>query len=132
MANAWPMCINDEESVDHLLLKCWVAQELWNSVFSWFGCCWVLPNSLVDHFVEWKVPLRTSREKEMWQSSFVAILLLVWKESNLRCFEGNARNADAPVDSLKFMVASWMSFLPSFQGFSTNQILLNWRTVAFT
>lgn len=39
VVNACPMCLADEESVDHLLLKCKLAQRLWNSVLSWFGLC---------------------------------------------------------------------------------------------
>lgn len=60
-----------------------------------------MPNSLVDHLVERKVPIRKSRGKDMWQASFVDVLWLVWKERNLRCFEGKARRIEDLAESLK-------------------------------
>ena len=38
IVNAYPMCLADEESVDHLLLNCRVAKGLWFEVLSWFHC----------------------------------------------------------------------------------------------
>ena len=37
------MCKNAEESVDHLLLHCWAARQLWHFVFKFVGIAWVLP-----------------------------------------------------------------------------------------
>ena len=36
----------DEETIDHLLMHCPVARELWNLVFSLFGILWVMPMGL--------------------------------------------------------------------------------------
>jgi hypothetical protein len=37
------MCKVDGESVDHLLLHCPYARELWDMVFALFGVQWVMP-----------------------------------------------------------------------------------------
>ena len=37
------MCKLGGESVNHLLLHCKFAQELWNMVFTLFGVHWVIP-----------------------------------------------------------------------------------------
>uniref|UniRef100_A0A2N9IKB6 Reverse transcriptase zinc-binding domain-containing protein n=1 Tax=Fagus sylvatica TaxID=28930 RepID=A0A2N9IKB6_FAGSY len=37
------MCKADGESIDHLLLHCVYAKELWDMVFAMFGICWVMP-----------------------------------------------------------------------------------------
>jgi hypothetical protein len=35
----------DGESVDHLLLHCVYAKELWDMIFGWFGISWVMPRA---------------------------------------------------------------------------------------
>ena len=39
--NGCPICLRDEETVDHLMLICKIAWMIWKSVIKWFGCCWV-------------------------------------------------------------------------------------------
>jgi hypothetical protein len=36
------MCKKSEESIDHFLLHCEVARELWSSLFHLFGVDWVM------------------------------------------------------------------------------------------
>lgn len=50
LVNASPMCLADEESVDHLLLRCKVAQEVLAHVVGLFGCHRVFPNSILEAF----------------------------------------------------------------------------------
>ena len=35
------------ESIDHLLIHCEVAKELWSSILKLFGMDWVMPRSFV-------------------------------------------------------------------------------------
>uniref|UniRef100_A0A2N9F8V6 Reverse transcriptase zinc-binding domain-containing protein n=1 Tax=Fagus sylvatica TaxID=28930 RepID=A0A2N9F8V6_FAGSY len=47
------MCKVDGESVDHLLLHCAYAKELWDLVFAMFGIAWVMPATVRDLFDCW-------------------------------------------------------------------------------
>jgi hypothetical protein len=47
------LCEKEGESVDHLLLHCGTASELWNAFFVRFGLCWVMPRSVKDLLVSW-------------------------------------------------------------------------------
>ena len=38
------MCKKSEESVNHLLLHCPIAYELWSMVWTLFGLLWVMPH----------------------------------------------------------------------------------------
>jgi hypothetical protein len=40
------MCKRDGETIDHLLLHCLVAKELWDMVLTLFGVQWVMPRSI--------------------------------------------------------------------------------------
>ena len=51
VVNACPMCLEDEETIDHLLLRCNGAVKIWNTVISWFGCNWVFPNQIQNLFM---------------------------------------------------------------------------------
>uniref|UniRef100_A0A2N9FJQ0 Reverse transcriptase zinc-binding domain-containing protein n=1 Tax=Fagus sylvatica TaxID=28930 RepID=A0A2N9FJQ0_FAGSY len=47
------LCKMDGESVDHLLLHCAYAKELWDLVFAMFGISWVMPTRVRDLFDCW-------------------------------------------------------------------------------
>ena len=42
------MCKRCGELVDHLLLHCPIAYELWSSLFFLFGIHWVMPHRVID------------------------------------------------------------------------------------
>uniref|UniRef100_A0A2N9IC50 BTB domain-containing protein n=1 Tax=Fagus sylvatica TaxID=28930 RepID=A0A2N9IC50_FAGSY len=48
------MCKADGESVDHLLLHCVYAKELWDVVFAMFGVFWVMPGRVRELFACWQ------------------------------------------------------------------------------
>jgi hypothetical protein len=49
------MCKNSGESIDHILLRCEVAIEIWNKVFQLFGVMRVMPGRLKDCLGSWRV-----------------------------------------------------------------------------
>lgn len=57
LINVCPMCLDNEELVDHLFLTCRFAQRMWSEMFGWFGCSWVIPPSLSNLFHAWVSPL---------------------------------------------------------------------------
>lgn len=75
------MCLANEEPVDHLLI-CPISQFMWRMVLRWFGCSWVFPYSLKAHFEAWKMAVGSKRGKDLWRSSFLAIIWNIWKVRN--------------------------------------------------
>jgi hypothetical protein len=59
------MCKKSEESIDHLLLYCEVARELWNSLFQLFGVVWVMPQRVRDLLVSWRGQLGQHKVLEL-------------------------------------------------------------------
>ena len=130
VVNACPLCLKDEEFVDHILLKRNFAHRTWSVVLGWFGFSWVLPNSLSDPFEAWICPSMAPRGKEMWKLSFLAVIWIIWKKRNTRHFKGIASCVNSITDKIKLFVALWVSINPNFQGILLDQVLLNWKEIS--
>lgn len=48
------MCKRSGESIDHLLLHCPIAYEMWTMVCCLFGLQWVMPKMAIDMFSAWQ------------------------------------------------------------------------------
>ena len=48
------MCKKRGELVDHLLLHCLIASELWSLVFCLFGIHCVMPYKVIELFESWQ------------------------------------------------------------------------------
>ena len=119
-----PLCLEDEESLDHLLLKCNFANRIWSVVLGWFRCSWVLPRSLSDLFEAWIFQYMAPRGREMWKLSFLAVIWFIWKERNDRCFKRIASCVDSITCKIQLFVALWVSVIPSFQGIMLDQMVV--------
>ena len=127
VVNACPFCLKDEESVDHILVKCNFANMTRSVVLGLF----MVPYSLSDLFEAWTCPSMAPRGKEMWKLSFLAVIWIIWKESNTRCFKG-IMGVNSITDKIKLFVALWVSINPNFQGILLDQVLLNWKEIALS
>ena len=132
MVNACPMCLEDEETVDHLLLRCIYAVKIWNSVIGWFGCKWVLPKLLQHLFEAWKSPTGSLRGKELCKLLFLLAIWHIWKERNARCFEETNSFEEILSDKIKFSVAQWVKINTLFKDYPMHQIMYNWNDIAFS
>lgn len=59
------MCKQDRESVDHLLLHCSMARELWALALSLFGIHWVMPKRMADF---WKGRFDRHHSRGNWNA----------------------------------------------------------------
>uniref|UniRef100_A0A2N9FU80 Reverse transcriptase domain-containing protein n=1 Tax=Fagus sylvatica TaxID=28930 RepID=A0A2N9FU80_FAGSY len=79
------MCKADGETVDHLLLHCPYAKELWDMVFGLFGIQWVMPKRVIDLFPCWIGSV--GRTSVIWKAIPHCIMWCLWRERNARTFE---------------------------------------------
>ena len=86
------MCKRNVETIDHLLLHCPVAQELWNMVCSLFGVYWVMPCGFVDLLASWLGKLNRYKTKLLWSMIPHFLMWIIWTERNVRTFEGSEKS----------------------------------------
>nr|XP_016457810.1 PREDICTED: uncharacterized protein LOC107781590 [Nicotiana tabacum] len=88
LVNRCYMCLDNSESINHLLLHCRVAADLWHMFLSTIGISWTTPQGIkeaVESWSQWKVE-RTI--KKIWQMIPASIFWCIWAERNRRCFDG--------------------------------------------
>jgi len=81
------MCKKNGESMDHLLLHCEVARDLWSYIFSLFGIEWVMPRMVLELLTSWGASVRYGRAKEAWRLTPLCLLWCIWRKRNVRLFE---------------------------------------------
>jgi hypothetical protein len=53
------MCKRSSESIEHVLLHCEVARDLWTAIFTLFDVTWVMPATVLDLLACWRGQLGT-------------------------------------------------------------------------
>ena len=122
------MCKRDGESVDHLLLHCLLAQEIWDLAFSMFGVVWVMPRRVMDLLHCWP-KLNRQIAGEIWGLIPHCIMWCLWRERNARCFEG----CEMSIQDLKKFVLNTIWEWAAAQGLVSGYSLLDFiGTCSFT
>ena len=86
------MCKKCGESVDHLLLHCSIACEMWSLVFCLFGIHWVMPQKVIELFESWQGKFGRHRNIELWRIVPYCLLWCIWCKRNAKSFEGCERS----------------------------------------
>jgi len=81
------MCKKSGESIDHLLLHCEVACNLWNYILTLFGVQWVMPRKVLELFTCWGDSFRCDPTKEVWLLVPLCLMWCLWHKRDARLFE---------------------------------------------
>ena len=97
--------------VDHLLLHCPIALELWSIVFGLFRVYYVTQKSVVDLFAAWQGWFGNHRNCIIWKAVRHHVMWCIWREKdrNARSVENIKRNIlDTKLFFLRTLL-DWMS-----------------------
>ena len=86
------MCKKGGESVEHFLLHCPFARELWSMVFGLFGVTWVMPRSALDLLACWQGSFGRHRNFSIWQAVPHCLMWCICRELNGYNFEDCERS----------------------------------------
>ena len=84
------MCKRAGESVNHLMLHCEYAQELWSMIFCMFGISWVTPHSTHALLHCWR---RKGPAHLIWNAIPSSLMWLLWRERNQWAFEDSEQHS---------------------------------------
>ena len=80
------MCRVNGESVNHLLIHCRLASDLWYIVLRSFGVIWVFPDNVADLLYGW-YNCFGKQNSLVWNLAPLCLMWIVWRERNSRIFE---------------------------------------------
>ena len=105
LANRCFFCLEEEETIDHILIHCVKTRVLWNFLFSLFGVLWVLSFSVGDMLLGWHSSFVGKRRKNVWRTAPFCLFWTIWKERNRRAF----KNEEQSIQHLKcvFLCNLW-------------------------
>ncbi|KAL9674201.1 hypothetical protein QQ045_030471 [Rhodiola kirilowii] len=104
------LCNQHAESPDHLFLQCNWSWNLWTWCIRWWGCNWVLPQTMKNLLQGWVIPRTTKTYKRFWKTLSYAIIWTIWEERNKRCFSDQRRRVEDAGEVVKTRLAWWIKF----------------------
>jgi hypothetical protein len=114
------MCKQSGENVDHLLLHCSMAQELWSMVFGLFRVDWVMPCHVLHLWAGWQVCFGAHWNMVVWWMVPHCVMWCLWRERNARHFEDCERSV---VDLKLLFFQTLYEWVNSLGVFSINSIV---------
>ena len=109
LVNRCCLCCADAESVDHLLLHCSVASQLWALVFSIFGVTWVQPSLVSSALWSWQGGRVGRRRRKVWFFAPHCLMWILWLERNRRTFQDSAVSIIRLKSWFLSILLSWVS-----------------------
>lgn len=91
MPNRCAMCKKEEEKVEHLLVQCEFASELWDQMVKQLQLQWAKPCSTTKIIVLWWLPWSQDKTRRVWAMIALHVLWAIWKERNARIFKEHSR-----------------------------------------
>jgi hypothetical protein len=117
------LCKKDGESSDHLLLHYSMAKQLWDSILTLFGLTWVMPRTVHEMTARWSGALGKHRLAVIWRLIPHCLTWCLWREHNLRTFEGLEMNFSYLKLLFFRMLFDWIHVLGVFLFFSFQDFL---------
>jgi len=76
------LCLDREESNQHLFLECKITYQVWNNCFRWFGILCVQDNDLKYHFENFHLVHMNTKQNMIWKGVWAAVVWSIWDHMN--------------------------------------------------
>ncbi|XP_026398900.1 uncharacterized protein LOC113294738 [Papaver somniferum] len=123
------LCKGEEETTDHLMLRCPFEVKVWSYFIKAFQISWVFPDTVKKIFESWRMNNLKGRCKQVWWKVIYAVHWQLWKERNNRALGGRARDTDEVIMLIKQTIVLWFFDRDVFKEITVNQVIFHWETV---
>jgi hypothetical protein len=73
-----PICLTEEELVDHILLHCHKHCIIWSKIIKWWDLDLWCPKSFSDMWSQWTYLVHGKFQKKTWLMSFFSVAWSLW------------------------------------------------------
>ena len=101
------MCKCSGELVDHLLLHCLMAFEVWSFIFYLIGVNWVMPRLVLELLACWPGQFQWHRAARVWMAMPLCLMWSLWNERNQCTFDGIERPVSILKENLLRTLFTW-------------------------
>ncbi|XP_071695457.1 uncharacterized protein [Rutidosis leptorrhynchoides] len=96
-------CLDNIESIDHLLLHCRWSFNVWTDLFRWWNLRWVIPRSIEDFSFDWYYGMGIKASK-FWKLIGPATIWVIWVARNDVIFDNKYSCRSVIVRNIKLKV----------------------------
>ena len=131
LSPAWcVLCRKDNESIDHLLIHCQVANGLWAQLRREAGVLGALPEKCKGLLMDEVIGFGSNKmARVMWRAMVMSLMWSLWLERNARIFSAKEMCPQDVFEKAKFLASLWASTDKAFKGFPFSLIVNNWRDI---
>ncbi|XP_071695666.1 uncharacterized protein [Rutidosis leptorrhynchoides] len=104
-----PLCNNDIESVEHSLILCQNAMEVWKKVYNWWGFTNVSNLSISEAFLGRSSHRLSPLQEKAWQAVECVSGYLIWKNRNQKIFNNKTWNSPMALNEVQVKSFEWIS-----------------------
>lgn len=122
------LCRKGYETLNHLMLRCEFASDLWSQFYRYLGVLRVHPRDCRSVLIEERMgPGANGRAKVLWKTMVLSLLWSIWRERNARIFDDKERDKDHIFDNAKYSASLWASTNKAFKGYPFSMLVDDWR-----
>ncbi|KAL8501243.1 hypothetical protein ACS0TY_020699 [Phlomoides rotata] len=103
-----PLCLEKEETVQHLFFQCHVSSRLWWAIYEWIGICTVASRSLAEHCLQHAFLLPGDGKGSSGLSLWIGVIWNLWNFCNDIVFNNGILNIDRVIGNVKISLWTWM------------------------
>lgn len=104
-----PLCLQEEESTDHILVGCPVAAGVWASFYRWMGVSTALPGGCRDHLQQHMILTLNDKQNAVFRVTWYAVAWTIWLHRNNVVFSGRGIQDGSLFEGAQLRAWQWLS-----------------------